>query len=121
MLYDSAAHPNEAILMVRLNHLIEGQQKAKYIRVQYKYSKWTSNLPMEGFNSKEQWRLLLFRETSCDAPLEMQPSFDGNAEHYDKNPLPVLKRAKNSETAKLPAKESLPCYMLKSGDFSLVK
>jgi hypothetical protein len=110
--------PQSQVLLVRIAKRLKGQEVGPYIKVVYKYGSDEASLPQEIFDGKSQWRFILKRDNGCDSSLgEMKATKPQTKE--GEVTLPRLKFTSGTEG--LEDKASLPCYVLKPGNYRAQK
>ena len=105
--------PKSQVLIVRIARRIKGPKNRSYIKVIYKYAANESPLPQNMFDGNNQWRFILTRDFRCDSTLrEMKPivTTQGQA-------IPRLKFTREKDL--IQDGVSLPCYVLKPGQYRM--
>jgi hypothetical protein len=110
--------PQSQVLLVRIAKRIKGQEVGPYIKVVYKYGVGEPSLPQEIFDGKSQWRFILKRDGSCDSSLEEMKATKPQTKEGEVT-LPRLKFTSGTEG--LGDEASLPCYVLKPGNYRVQK
>ncbi len=107
------------ILLVRVDKVLKGKEKSKYIRINYVYGYDIPPLPDEIFDGVKQWSFELKRDTDYDDPLrEMLYVRAEDEKGKELPPVPVLARVPGAENEKLPTEDTIiPAYKLIPGKF----
>ena len=91
--------PNAEILIVRVDALVKGNERARYIKVVYKFMQKEARLPSEVFEGDHRWRMTLTKADGGDQTC--------------KGPIQRLKRTPGGEAEQIPDDVTLPCYILR--------
>lgn len=111
--------PNTEVLIVRVDKLIKGQQQAHYLKVVYRYGSDEPSLAKEVFDGRSQWRFTLKRDHKCDSSVGQMKSVKTQTKEGEEVTLSGLKFT--GETEGLADDTSLPCYVLKPGNYRAQK
>ena len=111
--------PNTEVLIVRVDKLIKGQERAHYLKVVYRYGTDEPSLAKEVFDSRSQWRFTLKRDRNCDSSVGQLKSVKTQTKEGEEVTLSGLKFT--GETEGLTEDTNLPCYVLKPGNYRAQK
>ena len=106
------------ILLIRVDKVLAGSERAKYIRLQYVYGPGEPALPEELFKGGS-WCFKISRDPDYDLPLQELLYTEAQAEAG--KPLPPdirLRRVQGMENEQLPLPDTvIPAYAMKPGDY----
>jgi hypothetical protein len=108
------------LLLVRVDKVLAGKEKAKYIKIHYQYFPGEPPLPRKMFEHKTQWCFWIKREPYDDYPLRQLLYTEARDESGKVLPPDVrMERVPGMENEQLPPENTiLPAYEIRSGNFS---
>ena len=97
------------------------KENSRFIQVAYDYY-GPAKSNEDGFpdvlvESARQWQLRLVRDPTCDRAVQEFSRAQDETGKDTKIDLPIWKLLPGAENEKLPYCETLPCYLLKAGDY----
>ena len=99
-------------LIVRLDKIIEGQEKSNYVLIKHKW-KLKDYPTLLDTENESQWNFSLKPDNGCSKSLrEIQFALFGDDKGKISGLLPALKRKQGAETEQLPFSVTLPCYQI---------
>ncbi len=96
-----AGAPQRKFLIVRVDEIIEGKEKSRYIKVLFTAIHGQKGLPDEMSSSKNKWIFSLAKAKGTECRLSVNAWI----------------RAESSEEESLPDFDKLPCYLLEQDGF----
>jgi hypothetical protein len=107
--------PQSQLLIARVDKILKGKEKAKYIKIIYEYfSSEETHLKALLSDEKHQWKFVLSRNKRCDSTLKEAKYAKGIALDGAKEIMPVLLLKDVGGLEAISESTNLPCYSLKS-------
>jgi hypothetical protein len=104
------------MLLVRVERVLKGHEKSRYIRVEYRYGSGQQPLATDMLERAKTMRLPLTRDSGCDGALKDVIYIKGERENGEKvEPLQRIKFL-DKEAEGLPRNTVVPCYALYSSN-----
>jgi hypothetical protein len=113
--------PKIDVLIVRVEKIIKGQEKANYIKVLREYWKDDFSLSKDLTNDRKEWTFLLTKAQGCDESLrEMQFPSKKTSEGTEIQ-VPRYKPSTGAEAEGIPEDLKLPCYRVRPDGITPLK
>lgn len=114
------AAPQADLLFIRIRKLIKGRESATYVKVLYQHLNHRTELPREILDARNYWLFKLNRDRDCDSSLRELETTKGEPDAGRRVDVPRFKHTTGAEAEEIPDSATLPCYLLRPGDFKPV-
>ncbi|HEX8286725.1 MAG TPA: hypothetical protein VF556_01940 [Pyrinomonadaceae bacterium] len=106
--------PQSQLLILRIDNLLKGKEKARHIKIVYEYFSTEAAYLSELLSDKNQkWKLNIARDASCDSTLK-ESKYSKSYSIDNKEEL-LINRLKDVDGLEnIPENTKLPCYILKN-------